>query len=221
MAALFQLDLAKAQAALENQEWNTAIQILESMRDIPDDYREFISNLLFKLYVARNRFDRLSERLQNPYWENPQHCLGALLLLRNNRLDYRVNPPFSVDLDFIESALEKHLANRMLVKEDIWLALSLLAVLRRHRLFFSLFDALFEMKSDLTDEVVEQPFACYLELKALEEGRRLLDLLRQHGQHHLALDRYDYLLRRASGTGQTSEKSHDKVLVFLNRQTRK
>jgi hypothetical protein len=217
MPGSFQSRLNGIHSALQSQEWDKAIRSLESLRDIPENLRENVADLLFRLYLARNRSDRLLDLLTPPNLDHPLHCVGCLLLLRNVQLGYPVNPGSSIDLRAVESALERHVECRTLKTDDIPLCLSLLAALGRPELIFALLTNYLDAGELLTDEIVEPAFACFINTKTFGSGDWLLHFLRSRQQRHLALDRYEHLVRNAGGTSAPASPGRDKVLSFLAR----
>jgi hypothetical protein len=208
----FQSKLAAIKLAMERDEWAKAIHELENIGPIPDKFLPIASNILFFLYISRNQYDKLARLSERFDFSKPKDSVSALLLFRDNALNYPVNLPKNWTLNALEDAIEAHAQTGKLEPTELQLCLYFLSFLNRPRLLQSLHALSVESGALLDDESIEIVVRCLLKNKWFEQARRFLwfNIL-----NDIAFERFSFLVDRAEKSATSVPASKDKFLAFL------
>ena len=211
-AAEFPLKLAEIKAAMEREEWGKAIHDLENIGPIPDKFYAAASHILFFLYLSRNQFEQLSRLSKDFDPARSKDCVSALLLLRDRKLEYRLDLPEDWDIAAWEKAVESHALDGKLEPRELSLCLIFLSFLNRPQLLEKLLSLAVQAGESLDNDSAANVLRCYLKSRWFDQARRFLWI---NNLNNIAFDRFNFLLDRAEKSATEIPQSDDKFLNFL------
>jgi len=211
-SAEFSSKMAGIKLAMEKEEWAQAIHDLENIGSIPDKFFAVVSNILFHLYISRNQYGKLACLSPNFDPAKSKDAVSALLLLRDRKLGYPIQPPDGWGLADWENAIEKHALAGQLEPTELQICLYFLSILNRPRLLGMLHSLAIEGGMNLNSESIEVVLRCYFRNGWFEQARRFLWT---HNLNDIAFQRFDFLIDRAEKGATEIPESRDKFLGFL------
>jgi hypothetical protein len=209
----FPAKMADIRLAMENEEWARAMRELENLGDLPEKFVGAASGILFYLYVSRNQYEKLARLGPRLDPAKSKDAVAALLLLRNQALDYPVDLPSAWKIEEWEQAIENHARAERLDPAELSLCLHFLSLLNRPRLLEILHAQSVAAGAGLNDESISLVLRCYLRNGWFEQARRFLWA---HTLNGIAFDRFSFLIDRAEKGATKIPESTDKFLTFLH-----
>jgi hypothetical protein len=208
----FSSKMAEIQRAMEQEEWGKAIHDLENIGAIPDKFYAVASNILFYLYISRNQYQKLGRLGKDFSPAKSKDSVSALLLFRDQQLEYPVELPANWTLDAWEQAIEDHALAGKLEPRELLFCLGFLSFLNRPRLLAMLHLQTVESGGLLDNASIEIVLRCYLESGWFAQARRFLWI---HNLNNIAFQRFEFLIDRAEKARVALPESTDKFVNFL------
>ena len=185
---------------------------MENIGPIPGKFQAIVSSILFYLNISRNHYAKLAPQAPEFQPARSKDAVSALLLLRDQALEYPLRLPANRTLDAWEKAIETHARAGALEPKELRLCLYFLCLLDRPALLGMLHSLSVAAGEELNNESVATVVRCYLRHRWFAQARRFIW---QNNLNNISFARFSFLIDRAEKGAAPVPESDDKFLRFL------